>query len=67
MKHLYWIVFVLGMFSLDAHAFSPYENYLLSGKPTHVGLMARAKCGQDEILSQQLSKLYSKKGNKKLS
>lgn len=66
MKNLYWIVLVLGVFSLDAYAFSPYENYLLSGKPTHVGLIARAKSGQDEILSQQLSKLCSQKENDKL-
>ena len=66
MKNLYSIVFVLAIFSSDVSAFSPYENYLLSGRPTHVGLIARAKSGQDEILSQRLYELCGKKGNGKL-
>lgn len=65
MKKLYWIVCVLGLFSLDAFAFSPYENYLLSGRPTHVGLIARAKSGQNKVLLQKLSELCSKKENDK--
>lgn len=66
MKNLYWIVFVLGILAPDTYAFSPYENYLLSGKPTHVGLLARAKSGQDKVLSERLSKLCSQKENDKL-
>ena len=61
MKKLYWIVFTLAIFSSNVFSFSPYENYLLSGKPTFVGLIARARPGQDEILSRQLSKLCSQK------
>lgn len=65
MKKLYWIVFAAAIFSSNSSAFSPYENYLLSGKPAYAGLIARAKPGQDEILSQQLSKLCRQKENEK--
>lgn len=65
MKKLYWIV-LPAIFSLDIYAFSPYENYLLSGKPTHVGLIARAKSGQDERLSQMLLKLCNDRENEKI-
>ena len=66
MKKNYWAVFVPAILSLNAFAFSPYENYLLSGKPTHVGLIARAKSGQDERLSQQLYELCGQKAKGKL-
>ena len=66
MNNRYRTAFVLAIFSANVYAFSPYENYLLSGKPTHVGLLARAKPGQDEILSQQLSKWCSGKETNKL-
>jgi len=66
MKNLYWIVFGLVLCTRVGYAFSPYENYLLSGKPTYVGLIARAKSGQDEILSQKLSELCRQKENDKL-
>ncbi len=61
MKKLYSIVFMLMIGSSDVSAFSPYENYLLSGKPTYVGLIARARTGQEEMVSQQLSTLCSQK------
>ena len=57
MKNLSWIMLVGMFFSAITYAFSPYENYLLSGKPTYVGLIARAKSGQEERLSQQLATL----------
>lgn len=66
MSYRHWIAFVLGICSVNSYAFSPYENYLLSGKPTYVGLIARAKSGQGEKLSQQLSKLCSNKEGDKL-
>jgi len=59
-------MFVLVFFSAAAFPFSPYENYLLSGKPTYAGLIARAKPGQDDILSQKLLTLCSEKDNDKL-
>lgn len=59
MNRLYSMTLVLMLFSSAAFAFSPYENYLLSSKPAHAGLLARAKAGQDEALSGQLSKLCS--------
>lgn len=64
MKYLNRVMFGVVLFSAAAYAFSPYENYLLSGKPTHVGLIARAKAGQEEALAQRLSKLCS--NNEKL-
>lgn len=66
MKNLYWIVLVLGMLSSDVSAFSPYENYLLSGKPTYVGLISRAKSGQKDMLSQKLSKLCNENESERL-
>ncbi len=66
MKNLYWIVLVLAIVSSDASAFSPYENYLLSGKPTHVGLIAQAKPNHEEALSRVLSDLSDKMESKKL-
>lgn len=62
MKKLHGIIlFVFFFVGATGHAFSPYENYLLSGKPTHVGLIARAKKGRDNMLSEQLSMLCSEK------
>ena len=66
MKKLCWILLLFGMFAMDTQAFSPYENYLLSGKPTHVGLLARAKPGQDKVLSERLSRLCGQKENNQL-
>lgn len=38
-------------------AFSPYENYLLSGRDTHVGLLAQARPGQEKQLAAALTAL----------
>jgi L-rhamnose mutarotase len=38
-------------------AFSPYENYLLSGRPTHVGLIAQAAPGKEDQLTSALLEL----------
>lgn len=64
MKNLRCILFGLMLLSTVASAFSPYENYLLSGKPTHAGLIARAKPDQQEKLSECLFELTGKKGDK---
>ena len=42
-------------------AFTPYEIYLLSDRPTHVGLIAQASQGQEEALAQGLHDLASDK------
>ncbi|HOQ04650.1 MAG TPA: L-rhamnose mutarotase [Anaerohalosphaeraceae bacterium] len=65
MRHFRWIVptaiAVLGF--ADAFAFSPYENYLLSGKPTYAGLLARAKAGREVQLAEELLKVCTDKEN----
>ncbi len=40
-----------------ATAFSPYENYLQSGRDTHVGLIAQAKPGAEKQLAAALTTL----------
>lgn len=66
MKNLHGILLGLVLFSSAGYAFSPYENYLLSGKSTHVGLIARAIPNQEEKLSRLLSNLCDKKDDEKL-
>ncbi len=66
MKKLSWLVLFPLLFSFRTYAFSPYENYLLSGRPTHVGLIARAKSGQDDKLSQKLLELCNDQENEKI-
>lgn len=66
MKNVCWIALVPGIFFAEAYAFSPYENYLLSGKPTHAGLIARAKSGQEDLLSERLFKLCKDRKNGKI-
>ena len=65
MKKLCHVILVLGILTCGASAFSPYENYLLSGKPTQVGLIARTKPGNNENLSTQLAKLCDEQENEK--
>lgn len=48
--------FVVGS-APEASAFSPYENYLLSGRETHVGLIAQAKPGKEAQLAAALQSL----------
>jgi L-rhamnose mutarotase len=55
MKRFGWIFLAAGLVCGDVYAFSPYENYLLSGKPTFAGLLARAKSGQESVLAERLS------------
>lgn len=61
MKQFGWIVLAAGMICADGFAFSPYENYLLSGKPTFAGLLARAKEGQEGVLAERLLKVFEEK------
>ena len=57
---------ILGMSGSFCLAFSPYENYLLSGKETHVGLFAQIKTGQEEAFVKTLQLLNEKESVKKL-
>ena len=67
MKSKHWILLLELLFFLSlAYGFSPYENYLLSGKPRHAGLIARSKPDQQEKLSECLFELTGKKGNEVL-
>lgn len=54
MKKMMGVGLLVGILSAGAFGFSPYENYLLSGKPTYVGLLARAKSGREKELQQRL-------------
>jgi L-rhamnose mutarotase len=47
-------------------AFSPYENYLLSGRDTHVGLIAQVVPGKEAELAQALQKLKEPVNERKL-
>ncbi|MDI9470662.1 MAG: L-rhamnose mutarotase [Bacillota bacterium] len=47
-------------------AFSPYENYLLSGRTTHVALIAQVKPGQEKALANALLELTLKKPARQL-
>ncbi|VGO18811.1 hypothetical protein [Pontiella sulfatireligans] len=49
---------------LSVSALSPYENYLLSGRQTHVMLFASAKDGRVEALQSALKTLNEKKAIK---
>lgn len=55
---------LLALAALTASAFSPYENYLQSGRQTHVGLMAAAKEGKGDGLHAALKALTGKKATK---
>ena len=57
---------MLGMLSAFSLGFSPYENYLLSGKETHVALFAQIKTGQENAFAETLKLLNEKKTVKKL-
>lgn len=65
MKICGWITLGMLLWSPAVYGFSPYENYLLSGKPTYAGLIARAKEGQDVTLARRLSDLCSTDNSKK--
>ena len=60
MKKLFLFLFFVS--SLSAFSFSPYENYLLSGQPTHVALFAEAK--DVDALNTALSTLHTKSATK---
>ncbi|MBN2210027.1 MAG: L-rhamnose mutarotase [Sedimentisphaerales bacterium] len=57
---------VLGTSCIFSLAFSPYENYLLSGKETHVALFAQIKEGQENAFAQTLKLLYEQKSVEQL-
>ena len=48
-------------FSLHPRSFSPYENYLLSGRQTHVALFAAARDGKSSELAAALRTLNQAK------
>ncbi|MDF7822676.1 L-rhamnose mutarotase [Pontiellaceae bacterium B12227] len=60
------ILFLLALSTLSVFGFSPYENYLMSGKPTRVGLIASVKAGSDTELDAALQALAEKKTTKAL-
>ncbi len=60
------VLLVLEMSGGLTWAFSPYENYLLSGKETHVALFAQIKEGQENAFAETLKLLYEKKTVKRL-
>lgn len=58
---------LLGLLSgLSAFGFSPYENYLMSGEPTHVALFASAADGKINELATALKTLNGKNALKSL-
>ncbi len=59
-------IILLALSSLSAFGFSPYENRLMSGGPTRVGLIAAAKAGAEDALAETLQTLSSKKAVKAL-
>ena len=61
------IIFAGLLLALSFSAFSPYENYLQSDRPTHVMLMAATQEGKIAELSQALQMLDEKKSAEKLA
>jgi L-rhamnose mutarotase len=61
-RKLYSMVFAFA--ALSACGFSAYENYLLSGRQTHVMLFASAKNGQSEALQAALKKVMAAQTSK---
>lgn len=61
-------IYIAGLLFLCScgYAFSPYENYLLSGRPTHAALIAQVKLGQEDALTKSLLELSEKKMARKL-
>ncbi len=58
--------FLLALSALSAFGFSPYENRLMDGEPTRVGLIAAAKTGEEASFAEALQALSSKKAVKAL-
>jgi L-rhamnose mutarotase len=56
-----WLSTALALIALPVFAFSPYENYQLSGQQTHVGLIAVSREGKTEELAAALKTLNEKK------
>ena len=52
---------------VSASAFSPYEEYLLSGRPTHVGLVAEIKPGEKAQLEESIAKCATDATQEKLA
>ena len=61
------IILSILLLAFGASAFSPYENYLQSGRPTHVMLMATAREGKSAELIQSLQALDKKRSARKLA
>ena len=65
-KVLLWVsLLIVGV--PGAEAFSPYENYLLSGRDTHVGLIAQVKPGMEKQLADALRELSSAESERALA
>jgi L-rhamnose mutarotase len=64
MRFILAVVFIMS--SISAYGFSPYENYLSSGKQTHAALFAAAKEGKTKELTAALNGLNNKKSLKAL-
>jgi L-rhamnose mutarotase len=60
------ILFLFLLLAAPLLAFSPYESYLASDKPTHVGLLAEIAPGQAEALADLLQTLDKGKRTKVL-
>lgn len=65
MRHKLTLILLL-LSVCAAFAFSPYENYLMSGETTRVGLIAAAKPGKEAELEAALKALAGKKATKAL-
>jgi L-rhamnose mutarotase len=57
---------LLALLALSAFGFSPYENRLMSGEPTRVGLIAVANPGEEAAFTEALQTLTAKKATKAL-
>lgn len=57
---------LIALFTLSTYGFSPYENRLMSGEPTRVGLIAAAKPSHDIEMGNALKEFSSKKAVKAL-
>ena len=58
-SHILWMGCIVLVYSTISSAFSPYENYLLSGRPTHVGLIAQATENKEDDLANALLEIAS--------
>lgn len=67
MRLLSLIAVLLAWSCATGEAFSPYEAYLMSGRPTHVGLIAEVAPEQRDLLEDQFRRIASGDGQAKLA